>query len=311
MDWKTTTDLVNILAWPVLLAVALLAYHKPLSAFLVGLSGRLTKLSAFDVSVELAALPDPPAPWSDRDFPESSMLTTGEVSSTALMTLFNLTTPQVASMNASDVVPWDYLVVDIKNGKFWLISRLFIFTVFLKAMRGVKCIVFVESKGEHTGRLIGLALPDDISSVLGEAYPWLEKALKNAMINQNVIRLHRFLDANSAGNIIRTFIEDSEMRKTELPDSLDDWTQLGGASIWEHTRWLTLDLLNAVLRRSFFEWDSSRHEEHSEIPTEKRVKELLHHRAPFVAVVNSRNEFQRLLDRQKLAAMVAEAIADR
>jgi hypothetical protein len=35
----------------------------------------------------------------------------------------------------------------IKNGHFWFISRVFIFTVFLQAMRGMKCVVFVESKG--------------------------------------------------------------------------------------------------------------------------------------------------------------------
>lgn len=306
MDWKTIIEFVNILAWPVVVAVALLAFGKPLGVFLSTLSGRVTKLSAFDVSIELAAFPEPPTPWSNPKIHESSMLTAGEVSSTTLMTLFNLTTPQAPSNTFEKKDAWDYLVVDIKDGQFWLISRVFIFTVFLQAMRGVKCIVFVESKGEHRRRLIGLAPPDEVRAALVATNPWLEKALSNAMLEHKVCRLDRSLAAQTAGEIIRTFVEDPEMRMTTTPVSPDDWTQLGTQYIWEHTRWLTIDTVNAAFRKSFYEWDASHYKDLPGTSAEKRAKELLHCKAPFIALVNSKGEFQRLLDRQKLMAQVVE-----
>jgi len=307
MDWNTITQLFDILAWPLVVAVALIAWHKPLGVFLSGLSGRLTKFSAFDISIELAELPAPPAPWSDPRFPESSLLTTGELSSTSLMTLFNLATPQVPAGMLEGQAAWEYLVVDIKDGRFWLISRLFIFTVFLQALRGVRCLVFVETKGECRRRLIGLASPDDARTALGKAYPWLESALFNAMRTRGVQWLHRGLDADLAGQVIHAFIEDPEMRMTVAPATPDEWTQLGTQPIWEHTQWLMLETADTLLRKWFCEWDASHYTDLPEASAETRCKALLRRQSPFVALVNSRGEFKALLDRQKLVALVCEA----
>lgn len=301
MDWKIITELVDILAWPVVVVTALIALRRPLGDFLSGLSRRLTKFSAFDISIELAELPSPPVPWSDPNIPGSSLMTGGEVNSTSLMTLFQ---------RIGVETPWDYLIIDIKDGKFWLISRVFIFTVFLQMMRGVQCVVFVESSNDRQRQLIGIASPNDVRAELDAAFPWFEQALLHAMSEREVYRLHRSLDASRAGEIIRTFIEHEKMRMTTPPNPPADWTQLGTQSIWEHTRWLTLEAVNTMLRKSFFEWDASRYNDLPGTPAQTRLKDLLYRKAPFVALVNSRDEFQRLLDRQKLAVVVGEALID-
>ena len=173
-DWKPITDLINALTWPAVAAVFLLAFRKPLTALIAGLSGRVIKLSAFQISIELAALPAPPSPWSDPNiYKASEMINGGEVTNSTFIELFTKIETKTS---------WDYLIVDIKNGQFWFISRVFIFTVFLQAMRGMKCVVFVESKGDHHHQLIGLASPDAVRTALSEKYSWLEKALSNAMI---------------------------------------------------------------------------------------------------------------------------------
>jgi hypothetical protein len=50
-------------------------------------------------------------------------------------------------------------------------SRIFVFTVFLQAMRVVKCMVFVESEEGYQRHLIGLASPDAVLTALSEKYP--------------------------------------------------------------------------------------------------------------------------------------------
>ena len=228
------------------------------------------------------------------------------------MTLLSLTTPQVRSNTFEKQDTWDYLVIDIRQGQSWFISRVFIFTIFLQAMRGVKCIVFVESKGEHDRRLIGLASPDQVRAALGATYPWLEEALSNAMVKHKVFRLQRSLEPLKAGNIASSFVEDPLMRTKTSPTSSTEWTQLelSAQATWEHTQWLTLDVMNKILRKSFFEWDSSHYEDLPRIETEQKVKELIQRRAPFIALINSKNEFQRLIDRQKLAILVGETLIE-
>jgi hypothetical protein len=288
MDWNAIITLVDILAWPLVVAGALITFRKPLAMFLSSIGGRVIGFSVFDISIELAELPAPPSPWADPRFPESSQMTGGEVMQTGLKTLFE---------RISVETPWDYLVVDIKDGRFWLSSRLFVFTVFLQALRGVRCVAFVESKGEQRRRLVGLAAPEDVRAALGRTYPWFESALFNAMHQHQVYRLDRSLDADLAGQVVRNFIEDPQMRMIVPPATPDEWTQLGTQPIWEHTGWLTLETANTHLREWFFEWDATHYADFAEASVETRFKTLLRRKAPFVALVNSRDEFKALLDR--------------
>ncbi len=295
-DWKPITDLINALSWPVVAVVFLLAFRKPLAALIAGLSGRVTKLSAFQISIELVALPAPPSPWSDpKIYKASEMTNGGEVTSTTFMDLFT---------KIKTETPWDYLIVDIKDGHFWFISRVFIFTVFLQAMRGMKCVVFVESKGDRHHHLIGLASPDAVRATLSEKYSWLEQALSNAMIQYHTTFLNPSIDPSTAGNIIQSFLQGQQMRQPQQPD--DKWTQLGSQPLWEHTEWLDGDKINDYLRprKVLYEWDSSTYEDTPDIQTDKRTRELVCRKAPFIALVNSKAEFQSLLERQKLLELL-------
>jgi hypothetical protein len=63
MEWKSFTELINVLVWPAVIAVdILLVFRKSLTALIAGLGGWMTKLSAFEISIELATLPKPPSP---------------------------------------------------------------------------------------------------------------------------------------------------------------------------------------------------------------------------------------------------------
>lgn len=299
---KITLDVAAALSailWPIVILSIAFAFRKILPVLVERLGGRVTKLSAFDVSVELATIPAPPSPWSDPNISQNSEMLGGDVGSTALMTLFQ---------RIGESTPWDYLIVDIKDGNFWFVSRVFIFTVFLQALRGLKCVIFVESKDEYRKLLIGLASPEAVRMALGKAYPWLETALLKTLLKFNTPYLAPSLEAHNAGKIIQGFIEDPDMRKNVTPDKPDEWTQLGTALIWEHTDWLNRENLYKVFREALYEWDSAHYVDAVDIPIEKRAKDLLGRKSPFIALINSKGEFQHLLDRQKLLEQVTQSL---
>jgi len=322
---NTTLDVAAMLSaciWPIVVLAILLTFRKPLGLLLSGLSGRLTKLSAFNVSIELVTLTSPREPWTNPNIPEHSEISGGDVVDTTHKTLFD---------RISADTPWDYLIVDVKDGQFWFVSRVFIFTVFLQAIRDLKCVVFVQTSGEFHRRLLGIASPAAVRMALVRAFPWMEEALARALHPYRRLFLEPTLPLSDAGQIIQAFIRDRDMKLDCQPEEYikstnncdipteqrptdpvipSEWTRRGSMNTWEHTQWLNLDIINTVLRKSFFEWDSSHYKELSGILAEKWSQELLHRKAPFIALVNSKDEFQRLLDRQKLVALVAETLIE-
>lgn len=297
MNWDARIQLIKSLAWPLVVIIALIMLRKPLTTFLSSLGGRVTKLGVFQVSLELATLPAPPSPWSDPNLMESSKMTGDDVSGTALMTLFQ---------RIQETSKWEYLIVDVKDGRFWLLSRVFIFTVFLEAMQGLKCVVFVETTNSHYRKLIGVASPDAVRSLLVREFPWFEDALTASQQTYNIPLLTPSVSPKNAGDIIRGFIEQPDMRENALPALPEKWTRLGTQSIWEHTEWLTTKNKDRYLRRSFYEWDSSHYIDTPAARPESRTKELLSRKAPYIALVNSRLEFQGLVDRARLIESAVE-----
>jgi hypothetical protein len=324
---KTTLDVAAVLStciWPIVVLVILFVYRKPLGLFLSGLSGRLTKLSAFNISLELATLPRPPALWTNTSIHESSEMAGGDVSDTTGKSLFD---------RISADTPWEYLIVDVKGGRFWYVSRVFIFTLFLQAMRGLKCVVFVQSSDERRYRLIGLASPNSVHEALVQAFPWLEKAYENALRKHMQYSLGPALPPPTAARIIQTFIEDREMRvycepaemikltnscqtpedqRPTDPINPEEWVRRKDMQTWEHTYWLDLSIprVSEAVTKSFFEKDASRYVESPDVSTEDRNRALLRRKSPYIALMNSQGEFKALIDRQKLVALVAETLIE-
>lgn len=322
MDWKTFMELLNVIIWPLVVGIALFIYRKSLANIITGLGHRVTRLSAFDISIELAALPTLPSPWSDYNIPVNSEMTGGEANNSAFMTLFE---------HIKADIPWDYMIIDIKDCHFWFVSRVFIFTFFLQAMRGLKCVVFVQTSDESYRRLIGISSSKAVRSALGRMFPWMEKALKNALSEHKTCFLDPELPPSTAGNIIQSFIKDRDMRLTCKPDDLtnttskctipkeqlptdpikpDEWVRLRDKNIWEHTYWLDFGIrqVSEAVTKSFYERDSSHYMDSPDVSNEERTRALLFRKAPYIALVNSQREFKALIDRQKLVALIGESL---
>lgn len=142
-------DLANAIAWPIAVAVSVMFLRKPIASAL----GRATKITAFQVSLELAAVPEfqtakeagsPFAlrqPAAGREFPSGAPALFDQISD-----------PSTA----------EYVVIDLGSGDRWLTSRVFIFSVLLERMRGLQCVVFLETGPGGRRRFLGLATPDHV-----------------------------------------------------------------------------------------------------------------------------------------------------
>jgi hypothetical protein len=74
----------------------------------------------------------------------------------------------------------DYAQIDLRDGRSWLASRLYIFADLLRRQRGLRCIVFVERGGTPGGRFIGLADPADVILAMNSRFGWFKEALGGA-----------------------------------------------------------------------------------------------------------------------------------
>jgi hypothetical protein len=105
------------------------------------------------------------------------------------------------------------------------------------------------------------------------------------------------------------FIFDPLMQTATDPQN-PDWPQLGSSGSWDHSRWLTPERFNKDLRSILFDVELSKLEDTPDTVADERTRALLRRPLPFVAIVNQRGEFQRLIDRQVLIEQVAAKLGE-
>jgi hypothetical protein len=132
----------------------------------------------------------------------------------------------------NDTKTWHYFIVDIKDGKHWLISRLFIFAVLLRPVRALQCMVFVESAGGLRMKLLGIAQPEDVRAALTQKYPWLEEALLEAWKHAGIPVLMDRISLMQAQTIMEHFILQG-MQSNQDRSAEPDWSPLGNSGSWD------------------------------------------------------------------------------
>lgn len=308
-EWiRAFGELAKALAWPLAVALGLLIFRRPLSRFLEQIAGKITKLSVFEVAIELATVPSAPTPWLDPAVFAGTELFGGAVTLTTIMTLFD---------RISDETVWHYLIVDLEDGRHWLESRLYLFTTILQQMGGLRCVIFVESNQGYYRRFLGMATPEDVRLALATKYWWfrplLLKSFRNALLEvfqqneQTVVAIDGPLPKDIAKAISEKFIFDPDMQKTQDPQN-PEWSKLEPFDTWDHSQWLTMERFNKDLRGVLFDPDLTQLEDTPETPADERARALLRRQVPFVAMVTQRGEFKRLIDRQLLAEQVAAKV---
>lgn len=302
--------------WGFLALVALILFRKPIATFLSTVGGRLSKISIAGIELELAKTPS------------------AHLSSDA--TAFGSLDPQqLANDSYSQTlknalqgrpVPHSYAIIDLGIGKSWLISRLFIFAVMLRQVRGVRCFVFVSGSGSPR-QYVGTIALEDIRWTLARLYPYLERVFAKAykdqlwqppqptipakpittqgfgMLDKDLAAVvaHEYLlllkdDWKGGGGFNVTAEANYSKFQAERPDEF--WAQIGTSKeygAWVDTSLLLRDFDGVILTERILESTS----------TEEKVRKLVGLTAPYLAVVGDSGEFISLIDRCKVLEELA------
>jgi hypothetical protein len=242
----------------------------------------------------------PPEPWRDPKIYVGEFLPGGGVTTTTIMSLFQA---------LREMPDWVYLLVDIETGHRWLLSRLFVFSMLLRQVRGVRCIIFVESAEGRNRTLLGLASPTGVRQALGTKYPWLEDALRDSWERVGSPVFMDQIPLDQAQEILDGFIFNPRIQTQTEHSPGSDWSPLGEGS-WDHSQWLDMPRFNRDLAAACYPLSDSMVMRARRESDGTFLAKLLKCRAPFVALVNDNREFQNLYDRQAIDRRIAESIVN-
>lgn len=323
--WDYLLEFLKILTtWHIILGAALIVFRRPITQFLEDIGKRATKISIAQFSVELPISHSPPEIWTGLQLAEA--LQASPIVDSGEETLIN----QFNNNNS-----FDHLIVDIELGQKWLTSRLFLFATMLQRMNGLRCIVFLYTKGDKPRTFLGVAHAEELHWVIAQEYPWLEAAYTNAYAKESPtitnergdpIIVDRYiqsnagrLNSNKASNIAKNFLSAIQVHDTPTftpPKSIEttkkEWSFLERKyprlSVWEHGEWLTeswvRSKLQTVLLTQAYVIDSP------DLSSTKRQKAIVNRPGRFVALVDEERVFQELIDRQTLLERIGKHLAE-
>ena len=167
----SVVELVKALAWPIVALVIAGGFRRPIALFVSALGSRITKLSLFKVELELV--------------PASAATITPLLDDIRTATNEAMIGDSVRMLleQAQSGTPADYALLSLGDGKEWLTSRLYIATVVMERMRGVKAFVFVERTSNSERRFVAVAPVRQLRWALARRYPWLEAAWLHGLVS--------------------------------------------------------------------------------------------------------------------------------
>ena len=173
VTFADVTAFVHAIAWPAALIVLAVLYRQEIPKLVQALAGRVSKLSAAGVTFEFILAKPVEETFRVRleDIREAS--SAGLPPASGVPSLIEL---------AKSTSRADYLVIDLRDGKAWLTSRLYLFAVVLPPVLGVKRFVFVGNQGSVPRHLLGFAPPESIVQSFERRYGWLREARAETLL---------------------------------------------------------------------------------------------------------------------------------
>jgi hypothetical protein len=302
-------ELAKALAWPLIAMVGFFLFRRPFADLVAQIARRANKFSVYEISVELATLPELSPPWSIGS-EDVRQLTSSLIFDSASQTLF------AELLKAGNA---DYALVDLGTGREWLTSRLFVFALVLGNVTKIRAFVFVENTGGVRHRFLGVATPAEIQAAMARQYPWLAEAYVRTAAGQYLPRPDEVAGASRftkepplftgpepwrVSNFVRQFIESVQRTSLPPPDEAESHLELeAGAGRWERAHWINGERLErdlaGQLKSSWYQYspDTSR----------RAVGEAVARRdGAFVAFVEQDRRFLSLIDRHALLDQIGK-----
>jgi len=302
MTWTEAIALVEILAWPIaaLIAVLLLRAKLPL------LLGRTKKVAALGVELELHAAKEFSPTWSTSSLSDVRHAAAAEEFSSSAMSLMEEFRGEES---------YDYAVVNLGEGKSWLTSRLFIFSIMLQRMRGLGCWVFIRPDEGPRRIYLGHTSPHETRWALARRFPWLEIAYSRSCAHQNSYEIKSpqgALDPWAATQVVQSFLSHIQCANLPPAGEEDEWIKLpkrqeNDGDTWERARWISAKSVSSVIGDALH--SSSVSGNLSALGDEQR-KSLLRSQGDFVALLGDGWTFNGLVDRRRTLERVSTCVAD-
>lgn len=312
INWTLVVEVIKALAWPIVAGFALYLLRRPLVELVAQVARRARKVSVFEVSVELETLPELQPSWSVGDM-DPRRLSSALIFDNPSQTLFQeLLKPAQA----------DYAIVDLCSGDAWVTSRLFIFSLILDEVTGLRAFVFLESAAGTRRRFLGVASPSNVRRALGRRYPWLEEAFARALhgmypnvpqsespgvskFSADQTSLFTPAEQKMVTCLVKRFV-DGVQRKTDPPENeKQSYLQIGTEpNTWERAHWIDGERLERdlgdVLERAWVD-------ESLDSPRSLVSESVIRRNASFVALVDSDRRFVGLVDRYALLTQMSDS----
>jgi hypothetical protein len=301
VDLRDIVALITGLAYPAIILIAILVFRIPLVEFLSRAGAKVKKISVGVFSIELAEARQMETKWTTPNLADVRKPTpSDEFSSSAgdLMT-------QIRNGD-----PADYAIINLGDGNKWLSSRIYIFSIILERMRGIRCFVFIENINSTRRRFVGLVHPSHVRWALAHQFPWFESSFVQSCAQScfGIVNLPTgVIEPTEATNLVHNYLEKIQQQVEPVTD-LDEWIRIGNKQRWEHGRYVNGGDIEQYLSKYLLE---SSVVINQSMTSEEIMQIALTQDGAFVALLNEEKRFQRLLDRQVLLdATVRQIVAN-
>ncbi len=296
MIYHITIELVKILIWPVVVIAGYLLLRK----YIPYLIARINKVTVFGVEINLEGADITKTPFENIDLNKISKLI-GTGSTSYIDDLLNT----VFRFNKYEI---DYVKIDLGSGNNWLASRLYILAILMN-LKGLKYWVIVYSDKDEEKKYLGWVTSEIIIRKLSEKYPELVETFNDLHDQLNLKIDNSILDSDNLGNIVHSFIS-----KLQTEDYKEYSVKLSRGSegnkeeiYFERTEWLNKslfeELFNNSLNQNYIVDDPYK-------SNEEQVKAILRQKGKYIGVIDKKEKFKRLIDRDVILEKVALKIID-
>ena len=330
-------EVVKAVAWPVVVFALLVLFRHPLSKMLNDLGNRASRINIWKISVDLAVATPLPQPMSLR-LSEIRDPVCALIDSDARRDLEALLGARPKA---------DYAIVDLGTGDSWMTCRLFIFAFLVDNSLDVRCLVFVRTQDGIGNLFSGLASPtavwrrleDDYGQALrrsryasgvlelqnlGRVYGLHLKyqqaraareedyTLKDNLLDEfaSLVPIFDFRDPQAGAQLLTNFLDDPWIsRSLDLGMSPGGgWVGLADQQRQERAEWIRdEDGLRRILGPA---WQRPTVIQTGELHDEEIYQRALLRQGDFVAVVDSKERFIKLIDRMGVAEAVGRTAVE-
>ena len=163
--------------------------------------------------------------------------------------------------------------------------------VVAKAIRGLHCVVVVETANGLSRKLLGIAAPDQLGQVLAARFPWFEEALVEGFRAAGVPLFCDQMTLTQAQTAMEKFIDEIQTDEDRSHDR--QWSKIGRGNplSWERTPWLDAKLVMEAVSPAFYDFHEFAVRKPEHMDDLSFYTAMMQCQRPYVAVVNEKGNF--------------------